>query len=277
MVENIEVIENYLKDKSIIETSKILSISYSTLRKLIRINNIVHKSKQCGLYNIDLEVIKETLNKSTSYSNALMLLGFAPRSNNLKSLKKIISINSIIFKFIDRNDIFTKTNIYDCSLKKFNSDLSRSVIKRYIISNNLIEYKCKICGNLGNYNRKPLVLQLDHINGICNDNRLDNLRFLCPNCHSQTDTFTGKLNKGNYKKYYCKDCGSEIRKQSIRCNKCASKLRGQSLIRFNVSDDELLELVNKYSYRTISKIYKVSDNTVRKRYLKIIAEQSNGS
>ena len=37
-----------------------------------------------------------------------------------------------------------------------------------------------------------LTLQLDHINGINNDNRKENLRFLCPNCHSQTNTFAGK-------------------------------------------------------------------------------------
>ena len=56
----------------------------------------------------------------------------------------------------------------------------------------MLEYKCSICGNNGVYMEKPLTLQLDHINGVNNDNRLENLRFLCPNCHSQTETFSGK-------------------------------------------------------------------------------------
>jgi hypothetical protein len=43
-----------------------------------------------------------------------------------------------------------------------------------------------------NWNNKGLVLQLDHINGVHNDNRVENLRILCPNCHSQTDTFCAK-------------------------------------------------------------------------------------
>ena len=57
-----------------------------------------------------------------------------------------------------------------------------------------MEYKCsgKDCCNKGEWLGKPLVLQLDHINGVRDDHRLENLRFLCPNCHSQTDTYGGK-------------------------------------------------------------------------------------
>ena len=73
-----------------------------------------------------------------------------------------------------------------------NSLVSRSVLRRRIIAENLLEYKCSSCNNTGEWLNQPLSLQLDHINGINNDNRLENLRWLCPNCHSQTDTFAGK-------------------------------------------------------------------------------------
>ena len=43
---------------------------------------------------------------------------------------------------------------------------------------------------------KKMALELDHINGINNDNRLENLRWLCPNCHAITDTYAGKNNMG---------------------------------------------------------------------------------
>ena len=49
-------------------------------------------------------------------------------------------------------------------------------------------YRCEWCG-ISEWRGQPLVLHLDHINGINNDNRLENLRFLGPNCHSQTDTY----------------------------------------------------------------------------------------
>ena len=67
-------------------------------------------------------------------------------------------------------------------------------LKKRIINENLIEYKCSICG-IENWNNKPIVLQLDHINGNNRDNRIENLRFLCPNCHSQTETFCKKNKK----------------------------------------------------------------------------------
>ena len=51
---------------------------------------------------------------------------------------------------------------------------------------------CANCGNIGEWNGQSLTLQIDHINGINNDNRKENLRWLCPNCHSQTSTYTGK-------------------------------------------------------------------------------------
>ena len=65
-------------------------------------------------------------------------------------------------------------------------------LKKRLLKECIIEYACVICGNTGTHNGKPLTLQLDHINGVNNDHRLSNLRLLCPNCHTQTDTYAGK-------------------------------------------------------------------------------------
>ena len=66
-------------------------------------------------------------------------------------------------------------------------------LKQRIIKENIILYVC-ICGLKGLWMDKKLSLQLDHINGDRTDNRKENLRFLCPNCHSQTSNF-GSRNK----------------------------------------------------------------------------------
>lgn len=74
---------------------------------------------------------------------------------------------------------------------------SRCQLKKRLLANNLFDYKCAIkeCSNVGQWLGKKLSLELDHINGISDDNRLENLRFLCPNCHSQTITFRKKKSK----------------------------------------------------------------------------------
>jgi hypothetical protein len=78
-----------------------------------------------------------------------------------------------------------------------NSPAPNSRVRARILSDNLLEYKCNECGIIDTWNNKSINLQLDHINGIRNDNRLINLRWLCPNCHSQTSTFCSKNRNTN--------------------------------------------------------------------------------
>lgn len=86
---------------------------------------------------------------------------------------------------IDENVLFCK-----------NSTSTNASVKRALIALNKLDYVCSQCGIYewqGNY----ITLELDHINGDNRDNQLYNLRLLCPNCHSQTDTFRGRnKNKG---------------------------------------------------------------------------------
>lgn len=69
-----------------------------------------------------------------------------------------------------------------------NTYFSPSYVRRRIISDGILDYKCLFC-NLTEWNGQPLSLHLDHCNGVVTDNRKENLRFLCPNCHSQTATY----------------------------------------------------------------------------------------
>lgn len=59
---------------------------------------------------------------------------------------------------------------------------------------------CAECGQESSWNNKPLTLQLDHIDGNSDNNRLTNLRLLCPNCHTQTETFGSKGHGKRYNK-----------------------------------------------------------------------------
>ena len=76
-----------------------------------------------------------------------------------------------------------------------NSTYPRHSLKTRILENNLIEYRCACCGIGPEWQGNPMPLILDHINGINNDNRLQNLRFVCSNCDTQLPTYKSK-NRG---------------------------------------------------------------------------------
>jgi 5-methylcytosine-specific restriction endonuclease McrA len=73
-----------------------------------------------------------------------------------------------------------------------NSKHARGHVKRRLLADGLIKNECSECGQGDTWNGKPLVMVMDHRNGVNNDHRIGNLRMLCPNCNSQTETFAGR-------------------------------------------------------------------------------------
>ena len=67
----------------------------------------------------------------------------------------------------------------------------RTTVKKNLLKLGILENRCDECG-LTEWRGKRLAIQIDHRNGVRDDNRLENLRMLCPNCHSQTDTFAAR-------------------------------------------------------------------------------------
>jgi hypothetical protein len=70
-------------------------------------------------------------------------------------------------------------------------EYSRKRIKARLFANGLKEKQCECCGN-DTWNGEPIPLELDHIDGDRTNNRLENLKIICPNCHAQTETYRGK-------------------------------------------------------------------------------------
>ena len=114
---------------------------------------------------------------------------------------------------------------------------------------------------------KPLELRLDHINGDHFDNNLTNLRWICPNCDSQLDTYCGRNRKDIKPKNYCVDCGREIGLSSVRCLECSSKIISEENKKRReqiITRQELKDLIRTTPFTQIGTRYNVSDNAIRK-------------
>jgi len=136
-------------------------------------------------------------------------------------------------------------------------------LKKRLIEAGMMREECEECGLGPEWNDKPLTLQIDHINGKHDDNRRENLRLLCPNCHTQTQTHSGANKKSKYKKrHYCSDCGKSIDRgsKSGLCHKCWSKTRRVE----RPTTEELEVLLKNNSKCAIARMYGVSEAAVRK-------------
>ena len=209
------------------------------------------------------EEIQQIVQISTSFKDFARKIGYTnnPSGATIKSLKeKLQSYDTSHFQKqdqIERNveNIFTE-----------NSTASQNTLRRWFLKEEYQPYICSICGQLPIWNNKELTLILDHINECNNDNRLENLRWVCPNCNQQLET-TGSRNpirKKFAKKYYCIDCGKEISKGSLRCLECETKHRVIPIEEMKITREELKFLIRTMPFTQIAKKFNVSDNAIRK-------------
>jgi hypothetical protein len=139
--------------------------------------------------------LSEAVKKSTSLAQTLSRLGVAPYGGNYHVLRRAIKhFNLDISHFTGQLWNKGKTIGPKQALQRYlNNELQISSykLKGRLLSEGLLERRCSKCRN-SEWLNVPIPLELHHVNGNHSDNRLDNLRLLCPNCHALTPTYRGK-------------------------------------------------------------------------------------
>lgn len=206
------------------------------------------------------ELLQKLVEESGTIKEILEKLNLKITKDNYKKLYKELDEYNIDYSEILNNSTrgcIKKYPIEDILVE--NSTYTGSRLKNRLIKEGLKQNVCELCGQKPFHNGKELILQLHHINGNHQDNRLENLQILCPNCHSQTDNYA----KRNIKKkqYFCKKCGAEISKGAQLCKKCLGEEHRKTN---RPSKEELFELIKTLPFTEIGKMYGVTDNAVRK-------------
>jgi hypothetical protein len=139
----------------------------------------------------------DAVNKCKSFTEVAKYLNMSRSTNSL--LKKRANELGINFEHF-RVSGYNPTPIKELLTNERKISYSSHGLKKRLILEGLKEHKCECCG-ITEWNGKPAPIELDHINGNRCDNRLNNLRVLCPNCHAQTDTYRGKNKKCSSKHF----------------------------------------------------------------------------
>ena len=186
------------------------------------------RKRTSPIWTISKDKLERIVKNSDSLAKVLKQINLDPygSGSRYRSLKERLKIDSIDYSHIRLGSFSNSGRNFDSkaiSLKEImveNSTYSRNHLKRRLLENNILENCCAICGQEPTWKNIKLVMVLDHINGVRNANRLENLRLLCPNCNSQQKTFAGKCNKRPLP--VCKNCGKEVSRRSKTklCKNC---------------------------------------------------------
>ena len=203
-------------------------------------------------------LLRDIISKSGTYTECLEKMGIRCAGGNYRTLCKYIDKFQIdTSHFVDVRKIRRrrKSEIPIDSVLVENSNYNRSSLKKRLYESSLKTPICEMCGQDENWHGKKISLILDHINGVHNDNRIENLRIVCPNCNATLETHCGRNSNMKSKSIHIKSKGLSDKRKTFLENR-----RKTNRPPFDVLQKEVIE--NGYS--ATGRKYGVSDNAIRK-------------
>jgi hypothetical protein len=218
--------------------------------------------------------VRGALAASMSFAETLRRLGLCPTGGNWKTLRRYADERDISTEHFDpyASSRGARARIPLAQILVIDSTYSRNHLKERLYEEGLKRRLCEMCGQGPEWRGRALSLILDHVNGVRNDNRIENLRIVCPNCAATLDTHCGRANR--LPPRACARCGDEFQPRRSRQRYCsrecgirASRASGPRPSARKVPRPPLEQLLREIAangWSAAGRKYGVSDNAVRK-------------
>jgi len=221
--------------------------------------------------------LRAAIAASRSWAETLRRLRYRTAGGNWKTLKKYAALWDIPTEHFDpheasvrglRQSAFRATPLESVLVE--NSSYNRGNLKRRLFDEGFKSPTCELCGQGEHWRGKTLALILDHINGIPDDHRLENLRIVCPNCAATFETHCGRKNRKPPRQ--CARCRGEFQprygEQRYCSRECGQRVawsnrRGRRRVE-RPPYSQLVAEIEATSYCAVGRKYGVSDNAIRK-------------
>ena len=217
-------------------------------------------------YKITENEAKEIVKRCFSIADFCREVGWQPRGSNYKTFhryEKEYGLDTSHFHKIDGYPLSGGLHERKTAEEYANNKYVRSstLLKKMVLEG-LKEWKCECCG-CSEWLGDKIPLELHHKDGNHFNNSFDNIELLCPNCHAKTDSYRGKNIRKGQNGRKCKNCGKPITRwaKNELCQECLHKSQRKTE---RPKKETLEKLLREHNFVAVSKMFGVSDNTIRK-------------